>query len=295
MFDRTATMVSTGLRRRELAGDRRAGSWARGEARRAQREFAVRHWVRLVAGVTIGLLPSLATIMVVVGSPAARAFLAGVACTVAVVLPSFWVFVASGSGPRLMGETAEQRTAADLRRQQDRGWRVVNRVVLGRGDIDHVLVGPGGLVVVETKWSAHDWGGRWGQVTVADSAARVRSKAMHLLRWAPIRPQRIGEVTSVLVLWGPGGPPRPFTHPTGTIVVSGPDFAGWCAAHDAQALSDSQVDGVWSALAAHIRQDGTALPASVASVLGRATGVVTTFCVGFLGSASVVRWTSSGQ
>jgi hypothetical protein len=94
------------------------------------------------------LLPGLAGIMLL-PLPVMRAFLAGVLCTSAVAILVFWVVLASGSVPMMMGETAEQWTAAELRRIPGAGWRLVNGVRLGRGDIDHVLVGPGGLFVVE--------------------------------------------------------------------------------------------------------------------------------------------------
>jgi len=75
------------------------------------------------------------------------------------------VLLRSGAASLAMGEAGETRTAEELRRLHRRGWRVINRVVLGWGDIDHVALGPG-RVVIETKWAADSWSGD-------DSASRI--------------------------------------------------------------------------------------------------------------------------
>lgn len=60
----------------------------------------------------------------------------------------------SGTAPLMMGELAEQWTAQELRPLTKHGWRLVNHFGLGYGGQDHVLVGPGGVVLLETKSSA---------------------------------------------------------------------------------------------------------------------------------------------
>src|SRR4051812_35007344 len=49
------------------------------------------------------------------------------------------------------GAAGEERVGAILDALADRGWRAIHDVDTGRGNIDHVLVGPGGLLTVETK------------------------------------------------------------------------------------------------------------------------------------------------
>lgn len=61
----------------------------------------------------------------------------------------------SGTAP-FMGELAEQWTAQELRPLSKHGWRLVN-FALSYGDQDHVLVGPGGVVLLETKWNGTPW------------------------------------------------------------------------------------------------------------------------------------------
>lgn len=68
------------------------------------------------------------------------------------------VVIQTGTGPTMAGELAEQWTAQELRPLLKHGYRLANHVDVDvRGDADHVLVGPGGLYVLETTWSATEW------------------------------------------------------------------------------------------------------------------------------------------
>jgi len=49
------------------------------------------------------------------------------------------------------GAEAERRTAKELRKLRRRGWHVVHDLADGRGNRDHVVVGPGGLFLIDTK------------------------------------------------------------------------------------------------------------------------------------------------
>jgi hypothetical protein len=55
------------------------------------------------------------------------------------------------------GIRGEERVAGVLSGLEDDGFRVLHDVDVGRGNADHVVVGPTGVFVVETK----DWGGRF--------------------------------------------------------------------------------------------------------------------------------------
>lgn len=52
---------------------------------------------------------------------------------------------------RLRGLEGEQRVGAVLDGMHGLGWKALHDVDTGRGNIDHVVVGPGGLVTIETK------------------------------------------------------------------------------------------------------------------------------------------------
>ncbi len=49
------------------------------------------------------------------------------------------------------GATGEEQVGELLEGLGDRGWRVVHDASLGRGNVDHILIGPGGVFTVETK------------------------------------------------------------------------------------------------------------------------------------------------
>lgn len=58
-------------------------------------------------------------------------------------------------GPRvdrwLQGAQGEESVGAAIAELEAQGWRAVHGVSLGRGDVDHTVVGPGGVFAVETK------------------------------------------------------------------------------------------------------------------------------------------------
>jgi hypothetical protein len=65
------------------------------------------------------------------------------------------------------GADGERDTARQLRPLLSGGWRLFNDIDTGRGNLDHVLVGPGGVFVLESKRLA-------GQVRVSDGRLIVR-------------------------------------------------------------------------------------------------------------------------
>lgn len=117
-----------------------------------QRDFVRRYWwVYLGAMLTLLLLTAGVSLLMPTGflkGLVVGGFLVGGGAA----LWSLTVQV-TGTAPVMMGDTAEMWTAMELRRLQSRGWRIVNHFVLAKDDIDHVLVGPGGAYVVETKWA----------------------------------------------------------------------------------------------------------------------------------------------
>jgi nuclease-like protein len=116
----------------------------------------------------------------------------------------FSVMLNLSGAPRYdMGAGAERWTSKELRRF-GRPWRVIDGVEFENSDIDHVLIGPGGIFAVETKWSGYECdldggilplGIEYGiQQTIA-SARKARllllSKKVHV------------EVQPILMVWGP--------------------------------------------------------------------------------------------
>ncbi len=76
---------------------------------------------------------------------------------------AFWLVVNfiilwSGVAPSIMGIEGEGLTADTLNRFGRGGWYLINGMRFpNKGDIDHILIGPSGVLIFETKWSGSRW------------------------------------------------------------------------------------------------------------------------------------------
>lgn len=107
--------VAVRRRRRELAGDGRAGVWARGNARRAQRRYLRAHWRLLALGVVAMVAPVL-LVAWFIPDTFARGFLVGAGLAGVAGAVWSWVLQVTGTAPDMMGDLPEQWTAGELRR-----------------------------------------------------------------------------------------------------------------------------------------------------------------------------------
>ena len=179
-------------RQRTLASDARAGTWSAGEARRLQRKFVRTHWRWLLLAIGIGLLPTVSVVLL--PGWGRGLYLGALWASVAWVI-ALGVMLYSGSAGRMTGHTAEQWTAQELRGRFSRDWRILNHLLVGRSDVDHVVVGPGGLVVLETKWTSWPFDPEY----FATDARRLAEQADRLRRM--LKPQ-LGDVA--VRLWSCG-------------------------------------------------------------------------------------------
>lgn len=105
----------------------------------------------------------------------------------------------SGILPWRHGIEAEEWTVWELRKLRRHGWHVVNHVMLVDSDIDHAVIGPGGMFAVETKYRS-DWSRAGGDF------AKIAQQAQRAAR--DLQPRlglRIGQrVQPVVAIWGPG-------------------------------------------------------------------------------------------
>jgi hypothetical protein len=51
----------------------------------------------------------------------------------------------------LQGAHGERTVGAEIEVLSADGWHALHNISLGRGDVDHVLIGPGGIYTIETK------------------------------------------------------------------------------------------------------------------------------------------------
>lgn len=249
-----ATTQALKRREHELSSDKRAGRFPRALARRRQRELLRRHWPRLV-GLAAGLMGMFVVASLFADSDLQRGMLLGFGAATAGGVTAHLVIVMSGTAPTMMGEAAEQWTAQELRVLLGHGWKLVNHVSLDRaGDIDHVLVGPGGVYVLETKWSADPWKVLRPNAKTNQTLHALQRRAEQVGRWEEVRKHGAPHVTPVLVLWGRAGdelddkPGGIRVHGHDAVVVAGRDLGQWATRRGRAGLSDAAVAAIWESL-----------------------------------------------
>jgi hypothetical protein len=187
-----------------------------------------------------------------------RAFWIGFA--VAATLAAFAWMVESLSNTRWLslGKLGEEATAEAVLswRQRRKGWRLVNGLVLdASGDIDHVVVGPGGVFAIESKWTSkpcHIEQGRVkglvGREPVSQARTGARNVERLLLRHG--LPHVDATVRPVVVLWGPGRVrlDHGWSEVNGVLVCDGPGKKLWLKKLAGQVIGRTEVEAIANVL-----------------------------------------------
>lgn len=242
-------------REKELASDRRAGWTARTSIRERHRQ-TVRAQGRLLALLAAALLVLFGVAGVFANGPLQRGIIVGTGVTLTACAVAALVVLTSGSAPLMMGELAEQWTAQELRPLREHGWKLVNHFGLGSGDQDRVVVGPGGVVLVETKWGGTPWDVDAGDAYFRRALEQTARNARQLALWHGVAKHGRPEVEAVLVVWGPAArklrehPVR--RHDSGVVVMSGDHLRDWMYRRGRDRLSTSQVDAVIGEIDRHL-------------------------------------------
>jgi len=183
---------------------RRPGVHARGEANQRTRDFVRRRRLPLI-GFALGLSALIIGLSLLEPNGFARGFVMGAGLTAVGCTLCFLVLMHDGSYTWRRGADAEELTAEFLTRQLP-GWETVHGMFLVSADIDHIVVGPGGVVAVETKWTSAEWERRSGKDRAYLAAlAQARRSAERLQRFLRSKGIEIG-VDAMLVIWGRGAP-----------------------------------------------------------------------------------------
>ena len=209
---------------------------------------------------TAALLALFAVAAVFATGPLQRGLIVGAGVTLTACAVAALVVLTSGSAPLMMGELAEQWTAQELRPLREHGWKLVNHFGLGPGDQDHVVVGPGGVVLVETKWGGTPWDVDAGDVFFRRALQQAAGNARQLSLWSGVAKHGRPAVEPVLVVWGPAArvlrehPAR--RHDSGVVVMSGDQLRAWMLRRARDRLSATQVEGVVGDIDRHlVRRD----------------------------------------
>ena len=137
------------------------------------------------------------------------------------------------------GAEGEEHVGKLLEALVERGWRPIHDVSLGRGNIDHVLIGPGGLFTIETK--SHR-----GRLAVArlDPAMLKQAYAQRKLV------ERItGMPVEALLVFSNAYLDRPVSRQRGVLVLPARMLAGHLERRERK-LGDSEVESLHARLVA---------------------------------------------
>jgi hypothetical protein len=139
---------------------RRAGRRLRNLARERQRDLIHEHWRKLLLAVLVWV--GATAVAATVGSlfwPAEVVYLwvgGSIGAFTVMWMVAFQLLDPVGRR-YISGADGERWTAEELRKLRRHGWRTVHNIYLEHRDIDHVAIGPGGVVAIETKSSDGDW------------------------------------------------------------------------------------------------------------------------------------------
>lgn len=245
----TARSVKDRLTERHFAGDGRAGTWSAQSATRRRRDFLRHHWPLMV--VPVAAAAAVAPAVVILAPVWCRQMLLGADVASGLWGAVYLVAAMSGAASVEMGCLAEQWTAKELRRLRRNGWRLVNELrYRRRSDVDHVLVGPGGAVVVETKYRADGWqSGRYADGVIAGACLQVERNVEDVWLTSMATLAR-DQVRGVVVVWG-GGYDRRHVGTGRVEVVSGADLRGWLAALPRDGLDEAGIETVYRQMVDH--------------------------------------------
>jgi len=209
---------------RKASRRKAAGRGAKRLIRSDKLAAARRHWKRLLVGYLL-IWALVLPVVVFVPQPAfARGMLVGIGLG---VTPLLWreFLLGRGIAIREMGILAEEWTAAELGQLDSRRWFVLHDLPGPHGNIDHVVIGPTAIHVVETKWTSSPDKPAFLSSAARQSEANVQVIRTHLAAQGVVD----REVHSVLLVWGPDSAtidPEP-RQDGETIVVMGPHVQLW--------------------------------------------------------------------
>ena len=193
---------------RDMATPSRVGRYARVRVWKLEKDWLRRFWP-VAALVLLGPV-AITTPVALIESGVTRGLIFGAAAASGLWASILITTVASGAATPLMGAVAEGWTASDLKGLRRNGWRALTGLKLrDQSDIDHVAVGPAGVLVVETKWSASSWpfdgSGGFMAEQLRQAVGQVERNAGHV-RGFFARERQGATVRPALVLYSPSIP-----------------------------------------------------------------------------------------
>jgi hypothetical protein len=135
------------------------------------------------------------------------------------------------------GASGEEYVGTLLDRLSDEEWRVIHDATLGRGNVDHILIGPAGVFTVETK--SHPGPVRVGRVHGATLAqARAQGKAIRRVT---------GIEVESLVVYSRAWVDKPLARRKGVRVLPARMLLGYLARRPRR-LAEEEIEGARASL-----------------------------------------------
>jgi hypothetical protein len=184
-----------------------------------------------------------------VSSAAIAWFVAGFAGGVSTLF--LYVAADSVSASRLESAAyAEDGTSREVRKLRDAGWAIVDNIPFDKFDVDHVAIGPGGVVVLETKWTSDGFFRNDGRLTSFGRRAieQVNRNARSIDAVLRQHGYAGGVNASAVVVWGAGVPSGHFESKTPPgILIDGVKLRNYLSALD-ERLSRHEIEAAREAL-----------------------------------------------
>lgn len=168
---------------------------------------------------------------------AATGFRRGVVVGATIAGAGWWTremsqLLGAGAERQRKGAEGEELTDRALRPLRWRGWRVVHDIEFpGEGNVDHLLIGPRGIVAIDSKYTTERlWvtpkaigGSHRRHIGDAGRATSLARRALAGVGHPDV------QVESALMFWGPGAPEVEGGHAViqGTLVVEGRRVRLW--------------------------------------------------------------------
>ena len=143
------------------------------------------------------------------------------------------------------GASGEEHVGALLDEMTESGWEVIHDASLGRGNVDHILIGPAGVFTVETK--SHGGPIRVGRLHGAVlSQAQAQRKAIERVTGVPVEP---------LLVFSRAWVDRPLARRKGVRVVPARMLLGYLSRREA-VLSRSEIGRAQSLVVTALLESG---------------------------------------
>lgn len=236
-------------RTRRLASGERVGRFARNLVWEHIESFVQRKRKMLLATLFMPLIVSLLFVPIMKGS--GRWIFVGAMGISGPWFVSTIIILYSGAATPLMGLDGEASTADVLRKMKHDGWRLVNGIkIQWKADIDHILVGPPGILVVESKWSHNRWPmGKPGEAFMTHRLNRAVSQALSNRKdvEAKLATGLNAKVQAICVLWSSeDSSDDPLWIEVGEVVViRGQALRTWLMSLTEVTLAESQIKAIW--------------------------------------------------